>query len=574
MATHLPDCVRARLSWRAWAAGVAGLMPLLTSPAAAQDALPDRRALDPSQLAPVAAAPRGELFADIEAGSCPFRESALRFTLQDVEVRSSGSDRLALSDAELSAAWSDRLGREMPVAEVCEIRDRLAALYLRRGILAAVAIPEQRINTGRLVLEVVEARVASVTYSGDAGPAQAQVARFLDQLSGMAPFDLNLAQRYLLLASDIPGVQVRATMRPVGDRGAVALDIAVSHDPVDASLQAHNLGSRTVGRELGLARLDLNSLTPLGERTSLIAYVSGDLEEQRVLQVIEQVRLGGSGLTAEVSGSWAWTRPGEELTPLELEGESFAGAARLNWPILRHRRYNLNLSTGLEVVDQKVEFGGGLATLTEDRLRVFYARLDGHWAPQSLADHSAAMTGYLEVRRGTSALGASDYGEIEASRFLGAPDAQVWRAGLQVGARLAGPLVGTAGLSWQHADEPLLAYEEFSAGNLSVGRGYDPSAASGDRAVAISLELTTTPFPMSRGGVWRPYAFLDVADLTNLGPDAGELRLASGGLGARAQLTPAASLDIGWAVPFDSLAGPGGQRPGSRILISLSTVLF
>lgn len=83
---------------RGWAAGFAGLVALATwaGPACAQVGLPDRRALDPSQLAPIAAAPRGELFADIEPGPCPFRDSALTFVLQGVDVRPSGSDRLAL----------------------------------------------------------------------------------------------------------------------------------------------------------------------------------------------------------------------------------------------------------------------------------------------------------------------------------------------------------------------------------------------------------------------------------------------------------------------------------------------
>lgn len=255
------------MAWRGWAAGIVGILALAAwaGPAAAQVGLPDRRALDPSQLAPIAAAPRGELFANVEAGPCPFRDSALNFVLQGVDVRPSGSDRLALSEGELSTAWSDSLGREVPVARVCEIRDRLAALYLRRGILAAVAIPEQRINTGRLVLDVVEARVTSVTYSGDAGPAQAQVARYLDQLSGMAPFDLNLAQRYLLLASDIPGVQIRTTMRPAGERGAVALEIAVSHDPMDMSLGCcqsnDNLSPPAAGRAGGAVAIRRASST-------------------------------------------------------------------------------------------------------------------------------------------------------------------------------------------------------------------------------------------------------------------------------------------------------------------------
>ncbi len=148
---------------------------------------------------------------------------------------------------------------------VCDIRDRAAALYLRRGVLASVVIPEQKIADGRLTLTVVEARIASVNYHGDAGPAQKQVARFLDHLRGMAPFDLDVAQRYLLLASDVPGVRIQSALRPspAGD-GALDLDVAIARDAVDGSVVAQNYGSKTVGRDLTLARLDLQQLHRAG----------------------------------------------------------------------------------------------------------------------------------------------------------------------------------------------------------------------------------------------------------------------------------------------------------------------
>ncbi len=438
-----------------------------------------------------------------------------------------------------------------------------------------MTIPEQRINDGRLVLEVVEARIASVTYHGDAGPAQKQVARYLDQLKGMAPFDLNLAQRYLLLASDIPGVRVQATLKPApGGPGAVDLDITISRDAFDGSVQAQNYGSKTIGRELGLARIDFNSFTPLGERTSLVSYWTLGSNEQRVIQATESAKLGGSGLAMDLSGSWAWTRPGDAVAQLKLEGESFAGSARLSYPIVRHRRHNLNLGVGLDWVDQQVDFGGGLATLTEDHLRIFFARLDGHWAPRALADRSAALTGSIEVRRGTKGLDASRYGELTASRFGGMPNALVWRAQAQAAGQLVGPIYATATLSGQFTQDPLLSYEEFSVGNLSIGRGYDPSAASGDRAVAASLELTTTPIRLFRDrAAWRPYAFYDAAKLTNIGPGANKRDLASAGVGVRAQITPRVSLDLGWAKPFDDPLAVG-HTPASRVLVSLSASLF
>lgn len=545
------------------------------SAAFAQVALPSREELDPARAAPIPAAPRGELFDNVERGPCPFTGSDLKFTLRSVTFRGAVAGALALSPDELAPAYAREIGAEIQVATICDIRDRVAALYLRRGVLASVAIPEQRINEGNLILEVVEARIVGVNYHGDAGPAQKQVARYLDQLKALAPFDLNVAQRYLLLASDIPGVQVQATLKPSSEgRGAVELDIAVSRDAVDGSFQFQNYGSKTIGRELGLARLDLNSFTSLGERTSLIGYWTLGSDEQRVIQATEHLKLGGSGFALDMSGSWAWTRPGDAVAVLELEGESFAGNATLSYPIIRHRRHNLNLAFGLDWVDQQVEFGGGLATLTEDHLRVFFARLDGHWAPRALSARSAAVTASLEVRRGTTGLGASEYGEFTASRYKGRPNAVVWRANAQAGGQLIGPVYGTAEISGQFSDDSLLSYEEYSVGNLSIGRGYDPSAASGDRAIAASVELTTRPLPLIPGSYWRPYAFYEAAQLINIGPGAGKMELSSAGVGFRAQLSERLSFDVVWAKPFDSPYGPAGDTPPSRVLVSLSAALF
>ncbi len=540
-------------------------------PAAAQ-VLPSRQELNPAQLAPLPAAPRGELFREMEAGPCGFRDSALRVRLTEVEFRGAGP--LALAPGELALTYADLIGREMPISVACDIRDRAAALYLRRGVLAAVAIPEQRISGGKLVLQVTEARVASVRYSGDVGPAQRQVARYLDKLQGLAPFDLDVAQRYLLLASDVPGVRVQATLRqsPAGN-GAVDLDIAIARIPVNGALSAQNHGSPPIGRVLGMARVDYNSFTALGERTSIVGYGTIGSREQRVIQVTERVNLGGEGLAFEASAAFARTRPGDVLAPLGLLGDSFAGSARLSYPILRHRRHNLTATGGIDWIDQKVDFGGGIATLTEDKLRVLFARLDGHLAPRGLADHSVAATGSIELRKGLAGLGASPFGSLLASRFGGRPDATVIRAEVALGGRVAGPLVATIAAGWQYTDSPLLSYEEFSAGNLSVGRGYDPSTAAGDRVAHGSFELTTVPLRLGERVTARPYGFVDIVRLTNIGPGADRTPLRSAGLGVRAQLGPLIALDAAWAVPLDSPV-PLGPKPPERLLVTFSASIF
>ncbi len=149
----------------------------------------------------------------------------------------------------------------------------------------------------------------------------------------------------------------------------------------------------------------------------------------------------------------------------------------------------------------------------------------------------------------------------------------MFRAEGEIGG-VAGPVVGKLKVAWQHTDDPLLSYEEYGVGNLSIGRGYDPSVASGDRAIAGTFELSTVPLPLNGGrAAWRPYAFYDVAELTNIGFGANKLDLTSAGVGVRAQVTPRFAFDLTWAKPFDSPYGVGDE-PSSRVLISLSAALF
>jgi hemolysin activation/secretion protein len=135
-------------------------------------------------------------------------------------------------------------------------------------------------------------------------------------------------------------------------------------------------------------------------------------------------------------------------------------------------------------------------------------------------------------------------------------------------------VIGKLIATWQYTGDPLLSYEEYGVGNLTVGRGYDPSVATGDRAVSASVELSTVPLPLGDArAAWRPYAFYDVARLTNLGFGAGTLSLESVGIGIRAQITSRVALDLVWAKPLDSPFGVGDEPP-SRLLVSLFAAAF
>lgn len=535
-------------------------------------ALPTREELNPAERAPQ---PRRtadrDLFAPEDAGPCPLRDSAVRVTLRSVTA----TGLSGLTDADLAPAYADVVGQEQPVAVVCDVRDRVSRLLFNRGLLARVEIPEQRIEDGQLRLEVIEAKIVNVRVRGDAGPAQALVERYMTRLRGLAPFDLNVAQRYLLLASDIPGLRLRAAIRPspTGERGAVDLEVSVTRDGADALVNVQNTGSRAVGRWGGLARLDFNSFTPLGEQTSLVGYHTFDGDEQWVVQLLEELRIGGDGLLARGALVYGETRPGDTLAPLGIEGTSLFGNLELAYPVIRSRRRNLNVAVGLDYIDQETALEG-LGTLTEDRLRVIYARADGDLT-RYFNQRALTAFGSLMVRKGLSGLGASDESDLDLSRFGGKPDAWVLRATGGAETALTDWASVRVRFEGQYADDPLLAFEEQSIGNLTIGRGYDPSSLTGDSALAGAVDLRFGPFAFAGGrSLLTPYVFYDHAWIDNNDLGLGDVDVASVGAGVQARIANRVVLDVTYAHPLDEPFAGLPDEPESRVIVNLTATVW
>jgi len=133
------------------------------------------------------------------------------------------------------------------------------------------------------------------------------------------------------------------------------------------------------------------------------------------------------------------------------------------------------------------------------------------------------------------------------------------------------------GLRAQYAGKPLLSFEYFSAGNYTVGRGYDPGALLGDRGYGSQLELrygSRIPVSATRPAI-EGYTFWDHA---LVGHRDGSIIvtqrefLDSIGGGARVNWNRFV-LDAGLAVPLTRV-GPLNRRPPARLLVSLTTRLW
>ena len=133
------------------------------------------------------------------------------------------------------------------------------------------------------------------------------------------------------------------------------------------------------------------------------------------------------------------------------------------------------------------------------------------------------------------------------------------------------------GARGQYAWKPLLSFEEFSAGNYTVGRGYDPGALLGDRGWGTQAEIrygSRIPSGPRRPAI-EGYGFWDharVRNLDRLTDVEGREHLNSIGAGARVNFDRFA-IDAALAVPLTRI-GIDNKRPPARFLLSLTTRLW
>ena len=545
----------------AWAFAVSAAAPSFAqAPPSAQELNPAERAPAPT----TAPAARGDILSAPEPGPCPLRSSTLTFTLTNVTF--TGADTLTNDD--LAPAYEGLVGKTVPVSTLCDIRDRAAQILFRKGIFARVEIPQQKISKGQVNFEVIEAYIARVRVLGGDTNAQAKVEDYIEMLRGMKPFNIEEAQRYLFLASDVPGVTISATLKPAGkERGAIELDITVvTYRPFDALVNIENFGSTEVGQFGALARVDLNSLTPWGDRTTFVDYQTFDIKKQNVAQLLEEVRLGDDGVVAHLSLSDGQTHPLGVLTPLDLFSLSYVADFNVSYPILRRRFENLSIAGGFNFVAEKVDAASSV--LSQDNLRIFYLTTSGYQTFRW--DIPVWVQGEFSLRKGVESLGASSDNNPLLSRPGGNPAAFVMRSD---GAARIGPYYDfTANLNYQaqYSDSPLLTYEQQAIGNFTIGRGYDPASLNGDRAIAGSAELHYAPMPADWPVTASPYIFYDIARVWNRTPASQNRQVRSLGGGLTFQVTQRLRIDGFYAHPMDRISDVAPEKPGDRVFLSVT----
>jgi hemolysin activation/secretion protein len=544
--------------------------------------VPTREELENINRPRVEEAPQLEIQGGVERSPCPLADPQYK----DIPVTISHvtfNNLKGASADELDAAWKPFAGQPQSIAVLCEIRDAAATILRNKGYLAAVQVPTQKIENGEVKLEVLYARISSVRARGETRGAERKLEQYLGRLTEEEVFNRFKAERYLLLARDLPGYNVQLTLKPAGTgQGDLIGEVAVVRRPYVVDFTVQNYAAKATGRWGGQVRAQVFGLTGMGDATTLGFYSTADLKEQQILQIGHEFRPGSEGLIVGGQFTYAWTEPdlGAAGAGSKIKARTLFGQAYARYPLKRTQGSNIWLGGGFDYIDQDVDLKAATTLkISRDKLRVLWLRADYDAVDLRAIRPRWRAGGAIEFRKGIDVFDASPNcggvgcpgGVTPPSRLDGKATAALVRANAE-GEYAIGHDFSIAVLPRaQYAFDPLLSFEEFTAGNYTVGRGYDPGVILGDSGVGVSGELRGPRYRIKEGSDFRvqPYVFGDVAKVWNKGP-GGNDRLSSAGGGVRAELGNRFRLDATLAVPLER-AGVQTKRGDPRFLLTLTT---
>jgi hemolysin activation/secretion protein len=490
----------------------------------------------------------------------------IHFTLKDIQI----TGAKALSAAQLRGLYQNLLGKDVTLADILTLADKIEQAYRDAGyILVRAFVPPQRVRDGVFTINVVEGQVAHVTVEGGAPPTQDQVKAYLQKSVGVAPLPLTTMERSLLLANDLPGVTASGVLKPAEDvAGASDVVVDVSQPRFTGGLGVDNRGSRFSGLWTLTGDAQVNSLFG-DDQLGASLTAAPDASEQVAGQLRYRRAIGDDGLIASLIGTVTHGEPGSTLAAFDVLTDSWAVGPRLTYPLIRSRRESLSLDGGFTAQDARVGILG--SGFSHDQWRVLdlgATYLLSNWL-------GGAWAATLDAAQGLPIFGATPDHATILSRSGGVTDFTKLTGFGRYSAPLFGGFSAVLTAQGQYSFSPLITGEQISFGGLGIGRGYDPGGITGDHGIGGSAELRYDAL-LSNAVVLalEPYVYFDTAHTWYIQRGAAidsALRnqsLASVGGGIRASLPYDATLGLEVSQTLDAVTGSDGGREATKVFVS------
>ncbi len=449
-------------------------VPSQAQPGAVEQSLEPERFREPVQIPDLIIQDRDD--GEIEGAA------DVRFTLENIRFQGN----TVFSSDTLRGLIADSLGKSIQVGTLPTLASRITQHYKQNGfILSRAYIPPQKI-TDTVVIKVREGRLGDVIVQGNQRYSNRLITNTLRIIHSRGAVNVKDLERGLLLLTDIPGLDVRATLKPGTEPGTTDIVLDAMEDRgYHVGIDYNNYGTDTVSDHRFGVSASATNLTGMGDLLS-VRGVTGEEGFSGLLygRADYSMLVGYEGVRFGLYLQHLEYELQEEFEEFDYEGRSFAGGAWISYPFFRTRQFSWWGEVGLDVINQEQEILG--EDIGEDRVRPFYLANTFQINDRFGGRNSFRLNA---VFNRDSFLGGTDNNEDDAIRlesdfnfFKLEIDAARYQK-LPAGFGLI--LSGTAQIS----DDRLPTSQQLSMGGQGTVRGYDQSEFSADSGGYFNAEL-------------------------------------------------------------------------------------
>lgn len=450
------------------------------------------------------------------------------------------------------------MGEQRSLSDVEAARAALEKAYQEAGYLSVfVDVPEQRIDSGIVQLQVTEGRVEQLRVTGARYYDQGRIREKVPELAaGSVP-------NFKRVQQQIDGInreerRVQPVLRPGIEPGTVEAELKVTDKlPLSGSVEINNRHPADTDPWRVQASLRYDNLFQRDHSIAL-SLVTAPRDPS-------QTSLIALNYSAPLDDGWSalgyLTLSNSAVEPLGATlvlGDGLIVGARLLRNVAAASGFH-TLAFGVDYknLDEDVQAGSDVVS-TPLRYWPWQASYTGFWPDGN--NSWSLNTSIVASIRGFGQIDIPCPGNVPdvdqfACKRQGADGGfAYWRGDLRHARRLdAMPGEWSLRLGWQLATQPLVPAEQYAVGGLDTVRGYLEAAASGDSGLLGSVEwrspelLGTNSYNLALNGAL--YADAARTTLLDVGPGQNSsVTLIGVGMGLRVRVAPrwSGALDLAW----------------------------
>ncbi len=451
-------------------------------------------------------------------------------------------------------AAADFLGKQASTQDLQNLAKAMASVARERGyVFATAVVPPQTINAGIVTVRIDEGDIALVRVTGS---RSTRLQRTLDLIVGRG-VRREILERQLLLAGDIPGIEIIMTKLVREDIGNV-LVVDVHETRGDGFADIDTVGARDLGPVRARLRYDFLGLADDGDILSVQA-VATPLNPRQLAYVSARyaANLGIDSTQAAVTGAVGRAEPANS----GFRSTSKFVSVSVSTPLKRANGSSIWANAELSAL----RVDGSDIGVANQRDSIVAA---SGWLYGTTRTSSGRLSGAFGLTHGLGLVGTTDPNDPRASRLDASGIFTKGYFSVDLVQPLGHSITVKLSANGQVADRPLLAAQEIGLGGPSFGRAYDFSERFGDSGFITSGELR---WRRSKPLAWidwiEPFTFADTGRVWNLDQGYGGGALTSAGGGVRAALGRF-QLSVEAAVPVTSRrAATNNKQPRLNVSI-------